>query len=771
MSKTRLVKWAAWAAHSKRGWLFTLFLFLVVATTLTTGLGLQVQTAAGGSYSLAFLILLYVNLFLLFALGFLVVRNLSRLWLDRRQQRAGSRLRTRMVAMFVAMSLVPTVVVAILSLELLNRGVDSWFSDRITQSLANSLEVARSYYQESQRTIRHDAEDIARNRTITSSVALQDRDATTAVLELERLARGLDEIVIQRSNGTRISKSGDLPPDPLPDLTTLRDGSTRALLVSNDTGTRVRAFVYLGGDVYLSTGRWIDRQIISQMEVIEAAYVDYNQLRAAHVLLKNSHALTLVLITLLLLLAAMWSGFRMAGQITDPITELVEGTRKVAAGDLSVTLLVTGDDELATLQAAFNAMTQKLTENQRDLQSTNALLKERRRFMAAILRNISSAVISVNRFDEITLINPVAGELLGVDLATAIGRPYTETLPGELLEPVRTLLKNATLKNVTLSSERTSGPGSEGGNMLSTQIQIQGPESHLILLTRLTMLENRQEEGSGFILTFDDLTDVLQAQRTRTWSDVARRIAHEIKNPLTPIQLWAQRMRRKYLQEPGQERRDWRILDEGTQVIISQVEELRVLVNEFSNFARMPRPDLKNDDLNATIREVLTLYDTELRSIDFKSEFMEGLSPFPYDRGQIKQVVTNLIANALAAIGERREKEGVAPGERREKEGVGNELGRLVISTSLTQNGQWARVVVADNGVGILPEDRSRVWEPYFTTKKKGTGLGLAIVKKIIEDHGGTLRLRESPWQGVQVEFQLPISGPASVSTFPAPPV
>ncbi|MEO5372355.1 MAG: ATP-binding protein [Magnetococcus sp. DMHC-1] len=755
MSNWRWVRWAAWATRSKRGWLATLFLFLVVATTLTTGLGLQVQTAAGGNYSLAFLILLYINLFLLLALGFLVVRNLSRLWLDRRQQRAGSQLRTRMVAMFVALSLVPTVVVAILSLELLNRGVDSWFSDRITQALAHSLEVARSYYQESQRTIRHDAEDIARNRIITSSVALQDQDATRAALELERLARGLDEIVIQRSNGTRISHAGDLPPDPLPGLTTLRDGSTRALLVSNDTGTRVRAFVYLGGDVYLSTGRWIDRQILGQMEVIEAAYVDYNQLRAAHGLLKNSHALTLALMTLLLLLAAMWSGFRMAGEITDPITELVEGTRKVAAGDLSVTLPVTGDDELATLQAAFNAMTLKLTENQRDLQTTNALLEERRRFMAAILRNISSAVISVNRFDEITLMNPVAGELLGVNLAAAMGQPYATVLPGEVLEPVRILLKNAPLR-----SERVPGPGSEGGNMLSTQIQIQAPDRHLTLLIRLTLLENQQDEGSGFILTFDDLTDVLQAQRTRTWSDVARRIAHEIKNPLTPIQLWAQRLRRKYLREGEQERRDWRILDEGTRVIISQVEELRVLVNEFSNFARMPRPDLKNDDLNATIRDVLTLHDTELRAIDFKSEFSNELTLFPYDRGQIKQVVTNLIANALAAIHERQEKEGDAA-----------QPGRLVISTALAQNGQWARVVVADNGIGIPPEDRSRVWEPYFTTKKKGTGLGLAIVKKIIEDHGGTLRLRESPWQGVQVEFQLSMHGPTSASTLSGPTV
>ncbi|MBF0426077.1 MAG: HAMP domain-containing protein [Magnetococcales bacterium] len=758
MSSMRWIEWTAQAARSKRGWLVTLFLFMVVATTLTTGLGLQAQTAAGGSYSLVFLLLLYVNLFLLLVLGIMVVRNLSQLWLDRRQQRAGSRLRTRMVAMFVAMSLVPTVVVAILSLELLNRGVDSWFSDRITQALANSLEVARSYYQETQRTVRHDAEDIARNRIIAAGVALQDQDATTAILDTERLARGLDEIVIQRSNGTRISKSGDLPPDPLPDLTTLRDGSTRALLVGNDTGTRVRAYVYLGGDVYLTTGRWIDRQIIGQMEVIEAAYVDYNQLRAAHVLLKNSHTLTLAMITLLLLLAAIWSGFRMAGAIADPITELVEGTRKVAAGDLSVTLIITGDDELATLQTTFNAMTRKLSENQRDLRSSNALLEERRRFMAAILRNISSAVVSVDRFEAITLMNPIAGELLGVDPAAAIGRPYTETLPEALLQPVRTLLQSAALKGGAAAADRVAGAGGDGASMLATQVQIQGPERHLILFTRLTTLADPGAEGSGFVLTFDDLTEVLQAQRSRAWSDVARRIAHEIKNPLTPIQLWAQRMRRKYLQDPGQERRDWRVLDEGTQVIINQVEELRVLVNEFSNFARLPRPDLKSDDLNATIREVLTLHDAELRSIEFQSDLSDELTPFRYDRGQIKQVVTNLIANALAAIAERREKEGSTA-----------EPGRLVISTALAQNGQWARVVVADNGVGIPSEDRPRVWEPYFTTKKKGTGLGLAIVKKIIEDHGGTLRLRESAWQGVQVEFQLPVSGPAAVGLPPVP--
>ncbi|MBF0624502.1 MAG: HAMP domain-containing protein [Magnetococcales bacterium] len=739
---------------SQRWWVA--FLVLVAAVTLVTGLGVHGEVAgSGGDYSLVFLILLYVNLFLLLALGFLVVANLSRLWLDRRQGRAGSRLRGRMVGLFVILSLMPTTVVAVLSVELLNRGVDSWFSERITHALTHSLELARAYYQESQRTVRHDAEDIARNRSLSSSLALQDAETATAILERERKSRGLDEIVLMRADGTPILTAGVLPPDALPDLTALQEGSTRALMITNETGTRVRAFVRLGSGLYLSTGRWIDRQILGRMEKMESAFVDYNQLRAAHRVLKKSHRITLVLITVLLLLAAIWSGFRIAGEITDPISELVEGTYKVAAGDLSVCLPVSGSDELATLQAAFNAMILRLNENHAELQSTNALLEERRRFMAAILRNISSGVISVNRFDEITLMNPAAGELLGIQLQAAIGHPFSQAIPAPILEPLQGLLEGATDPDRMPGTQ--GGTGGEGASVLSTQIQIEEEERTLTLLARLTLLEGRPDEGRGFIITFDDLSEVLQAQRTRAWSEVARRIAHEIKNPLTPIQLWAERLRRKLLREPDQERRDLRVLDEGTMAIIRQVDALRVLVNEFSNFARLPRPDMKNDDLNATVREVLLLHDAELRPLHFVADLAADLPPFPYDRGQIRQVLINLLANALAAIR-----------ERRERHGSGDE-GHLVLSTRLSQNGKWAQVSLADSGIGIPPADRSRVWEPYFTTKKKGTGLGLAIVKKIIEDHGGSLRLRESQWQGVEVTFQLPISGPQPTADLQVP--
>ncbi|MBF0622320.1 MAG: HAMP domain-containing protein [Magnetococcales bacterium] len=726
-----------------RRWLMRLLLLAIVIITFQTGRSLyDPSTVSGGDYSLIFLVLLYVNLFLVLALGFLVIRNFSRLWLERRRRRAGSQLRTRMVILFVALSLLPTLVITILSVELLNRGVDSWFSERISHALSHSLEVARAYYLENQQTIRHDAEDIARNRTLSTALLIQGGDEASTALEIERKARGLDEIAIFRVDGTRIASAGDLPVDPMPDLSALETGSNRALMFSNDNGERVRAVVRLGSDLYLSTGRWIDQQILAQMETIETAFVDYNQLRAAHGLLKTNHTVTLILITLLLLLGAVWSGFRIADNITSPITSLVIGTRKVAAGDLSVKLHVTGDDELAILMASFNAMIRKLKENQEELQSSNDLLEERRQFMAAVVRNISSGVLAVNQHNNITLINPAANTLLGISQnVRASGHPYTQILPDSVLLPLRNLLNTA----LSRTKRGAIGASSMDSN-LSIQIQIQGEEKPLTLLTRITLLADDHGHSRGFIATFDDLSEVLVAQRTRAWSEVARRIAHEIKNPLTPIQLWSQRMRRKYLRHGEEERRDWHVLDEGTNAIINQVEELRILVNEFSTFARLPRPSLRQGDINSALEEVMVLHKAELRQLQLQTVLSDSLPEFPYDRSQMKQVFTNLIANAVAAIREK-----FADHE------DGISAGRLAINTSISENNQWVKITVSDNGPGIPPSERDRAFEPYFTTKKKGTGLGLAIVKKIVEDHGGSIRIRSSSWDGVAVKIQLPV--------------
>ncbi len=717
-------------------WLLPMILAAVVTITIITSQGLRGNASlSGGDYGVFFLFLLYINLFLVLVLGFLVLRNLFRLWLDRRQRRTGSQLRTRMAWMFIALSLLPTLVIAMLSVTFLNRGVDSWFSDQVANALDNSLEVAKAYYRENQRSVRHDAEALVRNRRVTAALTLPGGEGTAAILDTELNARGLDEIAIFRGDGSRIATAGELPFDPLPDLTVLSDGSNRALLITNDSGDRVRAFVRLGDDLYLSAGHWIDRQVLGQMENIEEVYVNYHQLRASHGLLKANHTVTLALIALLLLLTAIWSGFRIADDITDPITDLVIGTRKVADGDLTATLPVTGDDELSTLMTSFNAMTRKLAENRMELQSTNALLEERGRFMAAIVGNISAGVISVNRFDEITLINPAADALLGIDTTKTMGRPFSKVIPSEVLHPLRTMIDNPTVRNSAGGLSRDGGEPSS----LSTQIQLHGPEKPRILLARITPLEDGQGARQGFIATFDDLTEVVIAQRTHAWSEVARRIAHEIKNPLTPIQLWTQRLRRKFLRPREIERRDLRVLDEGTDTIIKQVEELRVLVNEFSTFSRLPRPNLREDDLTVTIREALRLHDAEMKTVEVITDFPGQPLPVPHDRSQIKQAVTNLIANALAAVQE-------TP-----------HPSHLAISTRVANNGEWVAIEVADSGPGIPPADRDRVFEPYFTTKKKGTGLGMAIVKKIIEDHGGGIQLKTSPWQGVLVEIRLPM--------------
>ncbi|MBF0146929.1 MAG: HAMP domain-containing protein [Magnetococcales bacterium] len=725
----------AFSEKGKKRWIWSLLLLAVIAITMVTAQGLRGSATVAGEYSLFFLLLLYLNLFLALVLGVLVFRKVFRLWQDRYQHRAGSKLRLRMVSMFVLLSLLPTLVIAILSLNFLNRGVDSWFSDRISLALESSLDVARAYYHENQRTVRHDAEAIVRNRRITSSLSLGGTEAAVAQLEIERQARGLDEISILRADGTRLAWAGELPFDPIPDLSSLNEGSSKALMITNDAGDRVRAFVPLGEGLFISTGHWIDRQVLGQMETMESTYTHYKKLRETHELLKANHTVTLVLITMLLLLAAIWSGFGIANSLTDPITDLVIGTRKVAQGDLSVNLAISGDDELATLMTAFNAMTRKLSENHEELQNTNALLEERRRFMAAIVHNISSGVISVDQYHKVTLMNPTAAKLLSVDPVAAIGRPLEAVMPEAFLGPLQTFLKEQKDRSSPPPPPVPGEPSHPG-----IQIAIQGENKPMTLLTRITLLEDNLGGSRGFITTFDDITEVLVAQRTSAWSEVARRIAHEIKNPLTPIQLWAQRIRRKYMKTAEHPEIDLRVLDEGTTTIIQQVEELRVLVNEFSTFSRLPRPRLHDHDIHTSIREALILHAEALASVEVRTDFDERLPKIPHDPGQIKQVVTNLITNAIAATREH------------------SSQPVLAISTRLLENSERMVLEVADNGMGIPTQDRDRVFEPYFTTKKKGTGLGLAIVKKIIEDHGGTIRLKDSELRGALVEIKLPLN-------------
>ncbi|MEG3640004.1 sensor histidine kinase [Magnetococcus sp. PR-3] len=721
-------------------WMLTILLLGVVVTSVVVGRGLygSATVDGGGDYSAVFLILLYVNLFLVLTLGFLVIRNLSKLWLDRRRRMAGSQLRTRMVTLFVALSLFPTLVITLLSVELLNKGVDSWFSDQVSQALEKSLAVSRALYRENQRSVGHDAEDMIRNRIISSTFSLQGAEASSAALEVERQARQLDEIALIRGDGTHVSRAGELPQDPTPDLTVIAENSTRALMHTNDTGNIVRAYIRIGPDLFLVTGRYIDGQVLNHMETIESTYVDYNKLGASHGLLRGSHTITLILITLLLVLAAVWSGFRISETITEPITELVVGTRQVADGDLSVNLPVTGDDELATLMASFNAMTQRLAENQQALQASNNLLEDRRRFMAAVVGNISSGVISVDRDGAISLMNPAAGSLLGVEPTKSVGEHFEQVMPEPVLNPISSLLETA------MTLEENSGEG--GMSELSVQIMMNVNDRPRTLLARLTLPDRA---GPGFIATFDDLTSVVHAQRSRAWSDVARRIAHEIKNPLTPIQLWAQRMRRRYLKPELNDLADWKVLDEGTESIIQQVEELKVLVDEFSTFARLPRPDMKKDSLPDTLREVMTLHDAEFKDLVVDIDVDDTIPAFPFDRAQVKQVVTNLVSNAVAAMEDDRALESSL-----------SLSDLLVIRAFVAENGRGVYIQVEDNGPGIPPESQDRIFEPYFTTKKKGTGLGLAIVKKIIEDHGGRLWVKDAPNGGALVEFMLPLSGP-----------
>jgi two-component system nitrogen regulation sensor histidine kinase NtrY len=462
------------------------------------------------------------------------------------------------------------------------------------------------------------------------------------------------------------------------------------------------------------------------MKEISSSFEQYKSTKLLKGKIQKGYVLFLLLIALVIIFLSTWAGFHLARGITEPIQDLAVATNRVASGDLDVTLDSYSNDEVGSLVEAFNTMTADLRKSQEtirmaneELRTSNLELEQRRRYMEIVLANVTAGVVSIDSRGQITTINKSAEKLLGLKTAKIIGRNFRDIVTPDYLPMIKGILKELV---------------GSGKDSIRKQITLPSGGNKVVLLVNVTTLKDENSEFMGTVVVFDDLTQLLKAQRMAAWREVARRIAHEIKNPLTPIQLSAQRLRRRYLNKFDAEDS---VFDECTGMIIKQVDDLKNLVNEFSSFARMPASTPSPNNLNDVVSQALVLYQEGHKEINFQLNLDSAVPVFNLDHEQIRRVVINLLDNAVAAVDSR---------------------GTIGIETSFNPVLQIVTLKISDNGCGIPAEDKPRLFEPYFSTKKSGTGLGLAIVSTIVSDHNGYIRVRDKEPQGTHFIVELPIS-------------
>jgi two-component system nitrogen regulation sensor histidine kinase NtrY len=671
--------------------------------------------------------LVNINIILLLLLIFLVVRNVTKLFFERRRGVLGSKLRTKLVTAFIGLSIVPTFLLFWVAATFINTTIEGWFSFQVEQSLEESMKVAKTYYRNSEENALHYARQISKAITqdkllnednlenLRKFIKTKQEEYNLGVVEvfsaqLEELVQAMNPRIPGKmfvSPESNLVKEG-LAGNELTKIQSVGKGDLiRGIVPIYSTWNKSEIVGTLVVNYY------VPKSLVKKMRSISSAFKEYHQVKMLKDPIKLSYLITFSIVTLLIIFSATWFGFYLAKSITGPIQKLAEGTQEVAHGNLDFQIQPTGDDEIGSLINSFNQMMS-------DLKNTSIELERRRRYMEIVLKNVAAGVISVDKDGRITTMNKSAEGMLEIKAEETLNYHYRDVFPSASMEGIRELIRDM--------NQSISGT-------LERQIKIPLPNKILILLANATALRDETGNYIGMVLVFEDLTHLQKAQRAAAWREVARRIAHEIKNPLTPIQLSAQRLRKKYL---DQFTVDGKVFDDCTRTIINQVEQLKTLVNEFSNFARMPAANPQPNSLNDIIEETLFLYRDPHRNVTFEFEKKGSIPVFNLDRDQMKRAMINLIDNALDAM----------------KNDGG---GKVSIETSYEESLQIARIQIADTGCGIPAEEKPKLFEPYFSTKKSGTGLGLAIVNSIITDHNGYIRVKNNFPKGTRFIIELPI--------------
>jgi len=679
------------------------------------------------SGNIAFFLLININIILLVLLVFLVVRNLVKLVFERKRRILGSRLRVRLVLAFVGLSLVPSLLLFVIAGGFVTRSFERWFDLQVENSLQGSLEIGQTYYQNSA------------NNALFYARQLSQRISQERLFDAQRLGE-LKEFVQSKQREYNLGTVELFSPDRRLVVVAFNDQVPTGVTIKAESEflnralrglevTRTQEFgesdVIRGGVPLYSADRriigvvvvdyFVPKSITKRALEISRSYEQYKHLAFLKTPVKNSYILTLLLITLVIIFAATWFGLYLAKGITVPIQKLAEGTHEVAHGNWDYKIESGGDDEIGTLVDSFNQMTG-------DLKQITAELERRGKFVETLLANVAAGVISVNPAGQITTWNMAAERMLGLSAAGALGRNYEEVFESESLHVMREIVESV--------KDRGS---------VEREIRIPLSEQHLTAMVSAASLRDDEGRTVGVMVFLEDITQIQKVQRMEAWREVARRIAHEIKNPLTPIQLSAERLRKRYapmLEGNGA------ILDKCTSTIIQQVEELKNLVNEFSQFARLPSAQLATSDLNEIVQEALFLFKEGHREVHFHCR-PGVIPPVELDREQIKRVLINLLDNAVAAVAEK---------------------GEIRLATSYDRSREVVCLEVSDDGCGLAPDIKSKIFEPYFSTKENGTGLGLTIVSQIVEDHRGYVRVRPNEPRGTRFTIELPVHEPVAAA-------
>ncbi len=761
--------------------------------------------------NLAFFLLINLNIIVVMILGFLVAKNVLKLVLDRRRNILGARLRSRLVAAFVGLSLIPTVLLFLVARGMMERGMQEWFSPQISAAVDGALDVAHYHYETEEarvyRQLRQMAGHISELHAQLTTAHLDDRvDRREKINEVLRLylskkreEYGLFEVAIVATDGRRIVRArsveagGSLVEEPdihLAALDEAKDGVTVVRAEQSLNGEFLRGYAPIrsgvldgivagaaqveaapggGGadadslaqaqatmDFVLVGTRWVLPELSTALGKVVNAFEDHREFKTYRRPLASSYFLTLVVVTLLIVFAAIWVGFYLARDLSVPIGLLAEGTEQVANGNLEHRIPEVGDDELSVLVRSFNTMTH-------DLNETTTELDSRRRYMETILAGVGVGVLAIDTDGVVTTINTGARTIVGIPREeTVLGRNFEDVLPEPLSDSIGDAMSEIHSPHSTVHSKDVC-------------LDLQYGSKHVQLT--LTDLRDEEDKALGVVVLIDDLTELVSAQRMAAWQEVARRIAHEIKNPLTPIQLCAERIQRKFVTSiEGADKylltgRDQDVLREATDIIVSQVSNLRTLVNEFSEFARMPKSELKPDDINEVIKATMALYSETHTDISFEAELDESIPSFSMDRDQLGRALINLIDNAISSVRQYREslppvRDTGTSATQKAIRSVANffsspslqkQEGVVQVATAYDPALRLVTLRVSDNGLGIPDPDKAKLFEPYFSTKRGGTGLGLAIVNTIVRDHNGFIRVRDVSPQGASFIIELPL--------------
>jgi nitrogen fixation/metabolism regulation signal transduction histidine kinase len=664
------------------------------------------------------------------ALSVLLARKLWRLVRDYRAHVPGSRLTARTVGIFGALVIAPLLIVYLSSLEFINRGIDSWFKVEVKQGLNDALGLSRAALDLRMR------EYSARTVTLAAALTGAAPAEVQSRLDAERRASQATEIALFGAHEHILAASLESPLESMPsqppaDL--VRQVEQRRPYVTLEPRARgqyfIRTAAALGDAAAGHDARFVvaiypvPAQLAALSEAVQSSYHQYGDLAALREPLKYSFRLTLTLVVLLAMLAAIYGAIYSAQRLVRPVQDLIEGTRAVGKGDFGTRLPLPSRDEMGFLVHSFNDMTKRLRRARAEATHSQQAVERERQRLAIILARLSTGVLAVDRSLTVRTANEAAGAILGTDLSAASGRSLPELAAG-----------NERLGQFVAALAVRFAAGREEWR---EQLDLDGAAGRRTLMCACTPLPG-EDSDMGFVIVFDDITTLLQAQRDAAWGEVARRLAHEIKNPLTPIQLSAERLRRRLLS--GMNERDAEILERGTRTIVQQVQTMQQMVNAFSEYARAPEMQITRFSLNQLVTEVADLYRSQGPRTRIRLDLDEHLEGIEADRGRVRQILNNLMTNALEALDE-----------------VATPQLEIATRRESGADAEYAAVTVCDNGPGFPRELLGKVFDPYVTSKPKGTGLGLAIVKKIIEEHGGRIDADNRPEGGARVRIVLPI--------------